>query len=84
MDLDLKGLEERVSQLIELSRRLRAENGTLRQQLVVAHNENKQLAERMESARQRVEALLERVHPHPSATRTDPLDIDTHPGTRHE
>jgi cell division protein ZapB len=65
MDLDLKGLEERVSQLIELSRRLRAENGTLRQQLVVAHNENKQLAERMESARQRVEALLERVPPVP-------------------
>jgi cell division protein ZapB len=65
MDLDLKGLEERVSQLIELSRRLRAENGTLRQQLVVAHNENKQLAERMESARQRVEALLERVPPAP-------------------
>jgi cell division protein ZapB len=65
MDLDLKGLEERVSQLFELSRRLRAENGTLRQQLVVAHNENKQLAERMESARQRVEALLERVPPAP-------------------
>jgi cell division protein ZapB len=65
MDLDLKGLEERVSQLIELSRRLRVENGTLRQQLVVAHNENKQLAERMESARQRVEALLERVPPVP-------------------
>ena len=65
MDLDLKGLEERVSQLIELSRLLRAENGTLRQQLVVAHNENKQLAERMESARQRVEALLERVPPAP-------------------
>lgn len=65
MDLDLKGLEERVSQLIELSRRLRVENGTLRQQLVVAHNENKQLAERMESARLRVEALLERVPPAP-------------------
>jgi cell division protein ZapB len=65
MDLDLKGLEERVWQLIELSRRLRVENGTLRQQLVVAHNENKQLAERMESARQRVEALLERVPPAP-------------------
>lgn len=65
MDLDLKGLEERVSQLIELSRRLRVENGTLRQQLVVAHNENKQLAERMEAARLRVEALLERAPPAP-------------------
>lgn len=63
MDLDLKGLEERVAQLIELSRRLRAENGSLRQQLVVAHNENKQLGERMEAARLRVESLLERMPP---------------------
>jgi cell division protein ZapB len=61
MDLDLKGLEERVAQLIELSRRLRAENGSLRQQLVVAHNENKQLGERKEAARLRIESLLERV-----------------------
>jgi len=61
MDLDLKGLEDRVAQLIELSRRLRAENGSLRQQLVTAHNENKQLGERMEAARLRIEALLERV-----------------------
>jgi cell division protein ZapB len=61
MDLDLKGLEERVAQLVELCRRLRAENGTLRQQLVVAHNENKQLGERMEAARERIDALLERM-----------------------
>jgi cell division protein ZapB len=61
MDLDLKGLEDRVAQLIALSRRLRAENGSLRQQLVIAHNENKQLGERIESARRRVESLLERV-----------------------
>jgi hypothetical protein len=46
-----------------LSRRLRAENGSLRQQLVVAHNENKQLGERMEAARLRVESLLERMPP---------------------
>jgi cell division protein ZapB len=66
MDLDLKGLEERVAQLIELSSRLRAENGSLRQQLVVAHNENKRLGERIETARLRVEALLERVPPAPA------------------
>ena len=66
MDLDLKGLEERVTQLVELSRRLRVENGTLRQQLVVAHNENKHLGERIEAARLRVEALLERVPPAPA------------------
>jgi cell division protein ZapB len=67
MDLDLKGLEERVAQLIELSRRLRAENGSLRQQLVVAHNENKQLGERMEAARLRVESLLQRMPPAPQS-----------------
>lgn len=61
MDLDLKGLEERVAQLIALSMRLRAENGSLRQQLVIAHNDNKQLAERVEAARLRVEALLDRM-----------------------
>lgn len=66
MDLDLKGLEDRVTQLIELSRRLRTENGTLRQQLVVAHNENKHLGERIEAARLRIEALLERVSPAPA------------------
>jgi cell division protein ZapB len=65
MDLDLKGLEERVAQLIALSVRLRAENGSLRQQLVIAHNDNKQLAERVEAARLRVEALLDRM---PGAT----------------
>lgn len=63
MDLDLNGLEDRIAQLIELSRRLRIDNGALRQQLVVAHNENKQLGERIEAARLRVEALLERVPP---------------------
>lgn len=61
MDLDLDGLEERVTQLVELCRRLRTENGGLRQQLVNAHNENKQLSDRIDAAKARVEALLERI-----------------------
>jgi cell division protein ZapB len=69
MDLDLNGLEDRVRQLVALCSRLRSENGSLRQQLVVAQNENKQLGERIEAARARVEALLERV-PAPASTST--------------
>jgi len=61
MDLDLDGLEERVTQLVALCRRLRAENGGLRQQLVNAQNENKQLSDRIDAAKVRVEALLDRI-----------------------
>jgi cell division protein ZapB len=61
MELDLNGLEERTTQLVELCRRLRSENGTLRQQLVTAQNDNKQLSERIDAAKARVEALLARV-----------------------
>jgi cell division protein ZapB len=68
MDLDLNGLEERVTQLVALCRRLRSENGTLRQQLVVAQNENKQLADRIDGAKTRIEALLERI---PAAAAAD-------------
>jgi cell division protein ZapB len=69
MDLDLNGLEDRVRQLVSLCSRQRSETGHLRQQLVVAQNENKQLGERIEAARARVEALLERV-PAPASTST--------------
>lgn len=58
MDLDLKGLEDRVGRLIALSQRLREDNNRLRQQLVAAQNENKQLAEKVAAARARVESLL--------------------------
>lgn len=61
METDLDGLEERVTQLVALCRRLRTENGSLRQQLVVVQNENKQLNERIEAAKARVDALIERV-----------------------
>lgn len=58
MDVDLKGLEDRVTRLVALSRRLREDNNRLRQQLVATQNENKQLAETIAAARARVESLL--------------------------
>jgi len=58
MDVDLKGLEDRVARLVALSHRLRDENMRLRQQLVASQNENKQLADRVAAARARVESLL--------------------------
>jgi len=61
MELDLDGLEERVTHLVALCRRLRAENGSLRQQVVSAQNENKQLSDRIGAAKGRVEALLDRI-----------------------
>lgn len=71
MELDLNGLEDRVTQLVALCRRLRSENGSLRQQLVVAQNENKQLADRIEAAKLRIEALLERVPAQPATNGDD-------------
>jgi hypothetical protein len=40
-------------------------NGTFRQERVVVHNSYHQVVDRMESGRQRVDALLERVPPVP-------------------
>jgi len=69
MEMDLDGLEDRVTQLVALCRRLRTENGSLRQQLVVAQNENKRLNERIDAAKARVDALIERVPSPTSAGR---------------
>jgi cell division protein ZapB len=61
MDADLKALEEKIGQFVELAQRLRADNRSLRQQLAQALNENKRLAEKVDSAKKRLESLLERM-----------------------
>ncbi|MCC6532413.1 MAG: hypothetical protein IT531_07690 [Burkholderiales bacterium] len=58
MDPDLKILEERVGQLIELTQRLREQNRDLRQQLAQASNDNKRLGEKVDAAKTRLETLL--------------------------
>jgi cell division protein ZapB len=61
MDADLKALEEKIGQFVELTQRLRADNSSLRQQLAQAMNENRRLSEKVDGAKARLEALLERM-----------------------
>ncbi|MEO8417977.1 MAG: hypothetical protein ABI475_04545 [Methylophilaceae bacterium] len=61
MEADLKALEEKLAQLIELCQLLRAENLKLRQELVQEQDETRQLKENMALASTRLEALIERL-----------------------
>jgi len=61
MDAELKALEDRVSQLVQLCQRLRAENLQLRQEMAGVQNDNHQLTEKIGSARSRLEHLLEQI-----------------------
>lgn len=61
MDAELRSLEEKINQFVQLCQRLRAENNQLRQELAAAFNENKHLAEKINAARTRLEALLTQI-----------------------
>ncbi|MDB5809598.1 MAG: hypothetical protein JWN94_1720 [Betaproteobacteria bacterium] len=61
MDAELKSLEDKINQFVALCQRLRAENHGLRQQLVTAQNENKQLNEKIIDAKTRLETLLSQI-----------------------
>ena len=61
MDAEIKLLEERVGQLVELTQRLRNDSRELRQQLAQALNDNKRLSEKVDAAKARLETLLERL-----------------------
>ena len=58
MDSELKSLEGKLGQFIELCQKLRADNQDLRQQLATAVNESKRLEEKISSATSRLESLL--------------------------
>jgi len=58
MESELEALEERVRQVAELCKRLRADNHELRQRLAVVENDNRRLEGKIEAAAQRIEALL--------------------------
>jgi cell division protein ZapB len=58
MDAELKSLEAKVNQFVELCQRLRADNQELRQQLASAVSQQKRLEEKISSATSRLESLL--------------------------
>lgn len=61
VEAEFNSLEDKVAQFVGLCERLRAENITLRQQLVAAQNDAKRLNEKIDGARTRVEQLLSRL-----------------------
>ncbi len=58
MHAELDTLEAKIRQVAELCHSLRRENIALRQQLLGAQQDNKQLTTRLESAKTRLTALL--------------------------
>ena len=61
MEADLKALEQKLSQFVEMCQRLRLDNQQLRQQLDSAMNDNKQLSEKIGTATNRLENLLNQI-----------------------
>ena len=61
VDAEFNSLEAKVAQFVSLCERLRAENLTLRQQLVAAQNDAKRLNEKIDGAKSRLEGLLSRL-----------------------
>lgn len=58
MDAEFKSLERKLHQFVEICQRLREDNQQLRQQLASAMNDNKQLADKIGTATNRLESLL--------------------------
>lgn len=58
MHAELDTLEAKIRQVAELCHNLRRENVTLRQQMLVLQQENKQLSTRLDAAKTRLTALL--------------------------
>ena len=61
MQAEMKALEDKVMQIVQMCQHLRAENMQLRQQLAAAQNDGKRLGDKIQGAQTRLEALLERI-----------------------
>ncbi len=59
MHAELDTLEAKIRQVAELCHTLRRENIALRQQLLTAQQDNKQLTGKLDAAKTRLQALLE-------------------------
>ncbi len=58
MDAELKSLEGKITQFVELCHRLRGDNQSLRQELASALNQSKRLEDKISAATVRLEGLL--------------------------
>ena len=61
MEAEFESLEAKVAQFVDLCERLRAENGELRRQLAAAQKDAKQLHEKIDGAKSKLEGLLNRL-----------------------
>lgn len=61
MESDLKALEQKLTQFVALCQRLRTDNQQLRQQLATAMSDNKHLTEKIGTATNRLESLLNQI-----------------------
>jgi len=59
MHAELDTLEAKIRQVAELCHTLRQDNIALRQQLLAAQQDNKQLTTRLDAAKPRLQALLD-------------------------
>ena len=58
MEHDLQRFEDKLSHFVTLFQRLRAENNELRQAVAAKSDEAKRLAEKLDQAKTRIEALI--------------------------
>jgi cell division protein ZapB len=61
MEAELKALEDKIAQLVQLCQRLRAENVHLRQEMAGVQNENHLLAGKIDATKSRLEQLLQQI-----------------------
>ena len=61
MDADLKALEEKISQLVQLCKSLREDNTELRQSLALVQEAERDLKARMQQAQIRIESIMDRL-----------------------
>lgn len=61
MQAELDTLEAKIRQVTDLCQSLRRENVSLRQQLLTAQQENKQMNTRLDAAKIRLQALLDKL-----------------------
>ena len=61
MEAELTALDDKISQLLHLTQKLRKDNSQLRQNLASVQSENKLLSEKVNTAKARLETMLAQI-----------------------